>query len=234
MILLPELLSLLEAPARMHVNGKLTVLADLIEHEFGHELNVLPIYHKCLIAQIAYIIKARTPLTLPKILNMVLMKYLKMSDEEIREIGDRGTTPEQLIQIFHNRRVSVGGKSYKLHCSFHTFNGVNELVSAVKAGHPVLVPFNVESAFSVGTEHHDSEGRYVADDDEDYFNEPSLDRDARHHVLLAVGVDEESEEVILRDIRDEYLHKGYVKAPFKAVDQYVPLTFTIDVNLVEA
>jgi hypothetical protein len=232
MHLLSELLSLLEAPARLHVNGKLSVLADLIEEEFGEALNALPMYHKCLIAQIAYIIKARTPLTIDKIIHMALTKYVKMSDAEIKEIGKRGTTPEQTIAIWNGRRVTVGGKTYKLECKFHAYHGVKQLVSAVKAGHPVLVPFNVDSDFATGSENHDGEGRYVRSEEEFYFP-PEHGSNARHHVLLAVGVDDESEEVIMRDIRSTYLHKGYVKIPFDVADEHTPTSFTFDVDMKE-
>lgn len=233
MNLLAELLSLVEAPARIHANGKLTVLADLIEEEFGEELNVLPMWHKCLIAQIAYIIKARTGLTMNKIIHLALMKYIKMPKSEIAEIGERGTTPDQTIKLWNNKVVSVARERYRIKCAFHSFHGVSELITAVKQGHPVLVAFNIDSPFADGSDSPDDEGRYRRGDEE-FYTPPNLDKGTKHHVLLAVGVDEDSEEIILRDIRSTYLYKGYIKVPFDVVDKHIPLTFTFDVDLVKS
>lgn len=55
-----KLVNLLEAPARLHVNGKLTVLADLIVKDFGNELYKIPFTNRCLIGQFAYLLSART------------------------------------------------------------------------------------------------------------------------------------------------------------------------------
>lgn len=233
MILLPELLSLLEAPARMHVNGKLSVIADLVKDEFGDEMNGIPIYNKCLIAQVAYSLHARTRLTVERIVHIFTMKYIKSpkDDPPMGIVKSKGISPENVYRVFDKTVVSIGGKRFRLDLGFHVYHSTAEVVAAVKSGNPVIVPYSIESWFDSGVESHDEEGKYNAgfvDRPENEIN----DSDYRH-CLLAIGVDEDSEELILRDTRSRYLYKGYVKVPFKAFDNYIKTTFSFDVDMTE-
>lgn len=233
MNLLTELLQLLEAPARVHVNGKLSVIADLIKTKFGDELDGIPMYNKCLIAQVVYTLHARTGMTVAKVIELFLKRYIHAPNdgEGIGFVKGKGITPEKLYHIFDGQTVSMGGKKYRLDIGFTAYQSTAEIVTAIKEGHPVIVPYSIESRFDSGIESHDDEGKYHGS----HVDAPEgnvSDEDYRHCVL-AVGVDEESEEIIIRDIRDKYLYKGYVKVPFKAFDNYIKTTFSFDVDLTE-
>lgn len=234
MILLKELSSLLEAPARMHVNGKLSVIADLIKTEFGDELDGIPMHNKCLIAQVVYSLHARTSFTVSRLVDLFIKRYLQLTNDEgtgegIGFVKNKGISPERIYHIFNGQTISVAGKKYRLHIGFQDYHSTKEIVDAVKAGNPVIVPYSIESWFDSGIESHDEEGKYNAAFI-DRPDNPIGDEDYRH-CQLAVGVDEESEEIILRDIRSRYLHKGFVKVPYKAFDTYIKTAFAFDVEL---
>lgn len=217
----------------MHVNGKLSVIADLIKAEFGDELDAIPMYNKCLIAQVAYTLHARTQLTVTKIIELFLKKYIHSpkDGEGIGFVRGKGITPEKLYHIFDGQVISLDGKKFKLDIGFHVYHSTTEIVTAVKAGHPVIVPYSIESRFDSGIESHDDEGKYHGS----HIDAPegTISDDDYRHCVLAVGVDEGSEEIIVRDIRSKYLYKGYVKIPYKAFDNYIKTTFSFDVDLTE-
>ena len=229
MILLSELLSLLEAPARVHVNGKLSVLADLIQTGFGHELTDIPFSNRCLIGQFVYTLHARTGLSVTKCIGVFLKRYIYYSDRDIKRMSGLGVTPQELIDIYDGQTVTVNKKKFKLVCSFHTYHGEQELAAAVEAGNPVIVPFPYNSGFSRGVENHSEDGKFHERFVKSEYLAPSMTD--HNHSLLAVGVDRGSNELILRDMRSHYLYKGYVKVPFAVMKKQIPLTFSFDVDL---
>lgn len=225
-----KLSALLEGPARVHVNGKLTVLADLISSNFGEELNAIPFTNRCLIGQFAYVLTARTNISLMQCIEILLKQYIHYPTETRSRMSGKGLTPQELIDIYNGRKITLDKKTYKIKCTFHAFQGVEELADAVEAGHPVIVPYVIGSRFDYGVENH-IDGSFHPNDVNGEYQEPKANY--YNHSLLAVGVDRESHEVILRDLRNYYLHKGYVKVPFEAMRKQIPLTFTFDVNLIE-
>ena len=232
MILFTELLSLLEAPARVHVNGKLSVLADLIAKDFGKELYNIPFMNKCLIGQFVYTMSARTGLSMSKCIEVFLDQYIHYPNDVIRRMSRHGVTPQELIDVYNGRLVKVNNKKFKLRCSFHSYHSEEELAKAVEAGNPVIIPFAVNSKFSDGIENHDDDGKFNSMfADAEHYKSGVKDY---HHSVLAIGVDRESNEIILRDIRPDYLYNGYVKVPMSVIKKQIPLTFSFDVDLEEA
>lgn len=229
MKLLNELL-LLERPAQVHVNGKLTVLTDLIEDEFGDEMNDVPFNQRCLIAQFAFTMKARLGLPVRKIIEVFLKKYIRLDDASVERIRSYGVTAQQLLDLYDDSIITIGARRMKLGVKFHAYTSVDEIISAVKSGNPVMIPFMFDSTFHRGVENFDTEtGQYHA-----AFIDPDTNGDKRyHHVLLAIGADEESKELILRDTRPKYLFKGYVKVPFEAVKKNIKMAFSYDVDVKE-
>lgn len=231
MNLLSELLTLIEGPAKVHVNGKLSVLADLIVKEFGPELNDLPFANRCLIGQFAYLLQARTGISLNKGFQILLKQYIHLPKNVRRRMSVKGVTPQEIIDFYDGQRIQHDGKAYTMRCTFHTFHGVEELMQAIESGHPVIVAYNANSHFSNGTSDFEGHGQFSSKHvDGDYL--PPREG-GQNHSLMAVGVDRESEEVIFRDLRSIYLYKGYVKVPAKVVDRQIPMSFTFDVSLEE-
>lgn len=233
MNLLTELLQLLEGSARVHVNGKLSVIADLIKADFGDELDGIPMYNKCLIAQVVYTLHARTGVSVPRVIELFLKRYIHAPNdgEGIGFVKGKGITPEKLYRIFDGQTISIDGKRFRLDIGFTPYYSTADIITALKAGNPVIVPYSIESRFDSGIESHDDEGKYHGS----HVDAPEgiISDDDYRHCVLAVGVDEESEEIILRDIRSKYLYKGYVKVPYKAFDNYIKTTFSFDVDLTE-
>jgi hypothetical protein len=221
---------LLERPVNVHVNGQLTVLVDLIKRDFGSELRAIPFDQRCMTAQVAYVLSARTQVPLTDLLKIFATAYNKKLDRQARyKVDAYGVTPQQLFDAYDGFKLVIKDKPYKLKLSFDHYTSVEEIVSAVKEGHPVIVPYNSYGRFSNGANHHSNEGK---------FHQKFIDRrgvrdphSSYYHALLAVGVDEGSKEVILRDIRSLYLFKGYVKVPYKAMRNYIKMAFTFDADL---
>lgn len=229
MILLSELLSISESPARVHVNGKLSVLADLIVKEFGPELNALPFANRCLIGQFAYLMKARTGISIHDCFQIFLKQYIHFPKSLRRRMSHNGVTPQELIDAYDGQRISHEGQSYTMQCTFRVYHGAEELAAAVENGHPVIVAYNANSHFSNGTSDFEGDGQFSSKHTDGDYLPPRAG--GSNHSLLAVGVDRESNEIIFRDLRSLYLYKGYVKVPIAVVDKQIPMSFTFDIQL---
>lgn len=228
MKLLTELLAL-EAQAKVHVNGPLSVLINLVQAKFGPDLDEFPLWNKCLAAQFAYILNARTGLSIKQCIEIFRDRYFSNYDDSIRHrMRSVGITPQELLDIFDDSTIRVHGSLYQLTCSFQKFEGISDIAQGVASGHPIIIPYIVSSDFANGVENHIdgifnpmyANGKYAPPKEKDYA-----------HSLLAIGVDYESKELILRDLRDDYLFKGYVKVPFTVVDVQIPLAFTFDIDI---
>ena len=231
MKLLQELVTLFETPAKVHVNGKLTVLIDLIQREFGSVLKDVPFKQRCLIGQFAYVIEARTGIAAVHVFDELNKYFIKADDHKRYQLNSRGATPQDLIDIYDKAKLRIDDKTVRLHVSFHVYESVEEIISAVQSGHPVIMAYNTNSSFARGVEN-GIEGSFnrgswdytTFNHDHSYF-----------HSLLGIGYDSESEELVFRDIRSTYLYKGYVKIPKTEMVKHLPegkaFTFDVDVEV---
>lgn len=225
--MLPLLSQLLErqrtAAVHISANRELVVIQDLIQTEFVVDSDHILL--RCMLAQSAYLIGAKLNIN-PHIISGQIDVWLKQKRSEGTYMS-AGMTPQDIIDSLDGQTLTLGKQRLNLSVAFREFHTSVEMIHAIDTGHPVLIPYNNDSAFSKSIENFEQETGHVdaaaleLDDNEEMGPD--------YHVLLAVGYDKAERVFILRDNRSKYLYKGYVKAPFSAIDKHITVAGTFDV-----
>jgi hypothetical protein len=174
-------------------NGKLSIISDLMQNEFGLHFDNLS--GTCLASQAIFSIAAVTG-----------QKPQEIVDAATKNLhgGFYGLTFETLFKALNKRPLKLkSGKTLTLDLALERYD-LKDAVKAVKEGQPVVAI--VSSAFDSGA----WEGGYSKKTGI-LRDLPSHSVSNGFHALLLIGYDDDQKALILRDSRSVYALKGYMK-----------------------
>lgn len=178
----------------------LMFMPSLVQKKFG--ITFRKDQGRCLLAQIAYSIEAQLPFVKASRIVTHVDKWCKAFLR--RPIDMNGHTMQEILASF-NVPVNIGeGRSLHIDLRMKRHTLFDDAVHSVISGQPVMVIVDRDVCTALESEavtYKDGEVRATV-------IRPS--RSGRYHCLLAIGLDV-SGYTILRDIREKYAFKGYLK-----------------------
>lgn len=192
------------APVHFNADNTLMIIPNLVEKTFGIQKpkSTTRWIGTCLVAQVAFTIASITGL-----------KPMAISKHILKNIGVRGGacgfTIEEILRTFELPVLTRQGPVW-LALGLSVYDTLDSMTDAILNGHPVITVM----AREVGDVLENEAKAYGDGCAFATCIRPASE--GRYHSYLAIGyevktADSHTDFVILRDSRDEYCHKGYLK-----------------------
>jgi len=210
--------------ARVHFNTDSTVcvIADLMQKRFGipHRGNI----GLCLVSQVVFSVSVATGIK-PSILAKHIHRYI-----ESPKISENGYTLDQILQTFVEPIETPNGLR-SLTLGVLEYETVQETCDAVLLGYPVIVIIARQASDVMEWEARSyNDGSVQAT-----ILRKAPKENPQYHSWLAMGIvtDEDADYLVLRDSRDEYAFKGYLKVRGQVLHDAIQNIKMLSVNVLK-
>lgn len=200
------------APVHFNADSTLMVIPNLVEKTFGIQrprkrTNWIG---TCLVAQVSFTISAIIGLK-PMIISRHILQNIG------RSAGEDGFTIEEILETFDSPIQTRSG-SIRLKLGLSAYDGIDSMAEAILFGHPVLMIIPREVSVLL-----ENEGNTYGDGCS-YATPIRPASEGQYHSYLGIGYEVKSDKyptdfIILRDTRDLYAYKGYMKLGVNVLHQ---------------